>query len=173
MFGWQEATRFLVKKTDTRLKIYGLTPKLGNILKRGPVVVAANHPYEAETLALIASLPSRKDAYLIINVEFYGYGEAIDKHLIPVYIQHHPSHKKTDAYLYSLVRLFNPITFLSADAEHNKNIKSIGLASRIVEKGGLVMIYPGRRNAEGNWYPGIGHLLYGVKKNRLILLMLI
>ncbi len=67
----QEGMRKLAQRYQTKFEVYGFDKETENILKTQPVVIAANHPYELETMALIAALPKREDAYLIINPDFY------------------------------------------------------------------------------------------------------
>lgn len=163
-YGWQNAARRIIKYTNTRLEIIGLNPKLHEILAKKGVVIVANHPFEAETITLIASLPSRKDAFLIVNTMFTGLGNSIDKHLIPVYIRHHKNHKAKKRLLKKIMDTFHPQAEYSPDVEHKKNIININKASQIVRKGGLVIIYPGRRSTDGKWFDGVGYLIKGVGK---------
>ncbi len=56
------------------------------ILTKKPVLIVANHPHEAETLALLASLPQRKDVFMVIASLFMNLAPNADKYFIPVYV---------------------------------------------------------------------------------------
>ncbi|OIO13036.1 hypothetical protein COV53_00670 [Candidatus Gottesmanbacteria bacterium CG11_big_fil_rev_8_21_14_0_20_37_11] len=165
-YGWQDAARRIIKYTNTSLEIIGKYPKLDIILAEKGVIIVANHPFEAETIALIASLPTRKDTYLMVNAMFTGLGNSIDKHLIPVYIRHHKNPKIKKRLLKKIMDTFHPQKEYSPDIEHKKNIININKASQIVRKGGLVIIYPGRRSTDGKWFDGVGYFIKGVGKSK-------
>ena len=164
-YGLQEGMRKLAQRYQTKFEVYGFDKETENILKTQPVVIAANHPYELETMALIAALPKREDAYLIINAGVLGIIPVLDKYLIPVYIRHH--YKNTAPIYRKLSGIFieklQKIKTITAEEEHRKNIESIKNASLKVQNGGLVMIYPQRHGDKGKWYPGIGHLIKGIE----------
>lgn len=167
VFGLQHAMRNLVKSTSSRLVTRGLNDVLVNILKNESAVIVANHPYEAETIALVASLPTRKDMYIIINNMFMGICPNADRYLIPVYIKHHRPHPRKIPIVGRLMDIISPTPDLSPEEERQKNIESIKNASKKITEGGLVIIFPGRRSPDGHWFHGVGYMTkgVGVKKN--------
>jgi len=162
--GWQETSRRLMKRTHTKLLLHNLTPEIASVLKEKSVIIVANHPHDMEVLALIAALPSREDIYVVFNAMFTGLNTEVDKHLIPVYIRHHSYGKSGKTFLNKLLDTYRPQTVDSPEIEHQKNIQSIRKAAEKVRGGGLVIIYPGRRSPDGNWYPGVGHMVREVGK---------
>lgn len=157
--GFIQTMRNAVMRSHTKLVVQGLSREVKDILQTKPAVVVANHPNEAEVIALIASLPERKDVYLIVNARMVGIIKDLDRHLIPVYIEHHNNPYHHNEVLSYLLRTYHPKKTLTPEEEHELNIKSIGRAAQIVNGGGLVIIFPGRRSIDGHWFPGVGHLV--------------
>lgn len=166
-YGLQKGMLNVASRSGTKLKVFGLTPDVEKILKHERVVVVANHPHESEEIALIASMPERKDFYLIGNYLSTKFSQSLTKYIIPVYINHHRETRKLIPYEF-LIKRFYSFPIFSEEEEHRKNIESINLASQKVSDGGLVIIFPGRRGINGNWYPGVGHLLKGIKTDKKI-----
>lgn len=166
-FGWQHAFHNLITRSHSTVSICSMGKETKKVLLHKACVIVANHPYEAETIALIASLPRRKDLYLIVNAMFMGISPTIDKHLIPVYIRHHFAHKNKKPFLGWFMDTFYPKEKDTPEEEHKKNIQSIQLASRRVKEGGLVIIYPGRRSSDSKWFDGVGYLLKGAGKTKI------
>lgn len=147
-----------------------MTGELHNILQSKPVLVVANHPYELEALALLATLPDRKDVHLIVNSHFYNIFSQADRYLIPAYIDHH-SNNGPESWPFTLLGLlFSRQKQLSASAAHQKNIASIADAASRLGKGSQVIIFPERRGKDRSWYSGIGHLIHGVKNPERVFL---
>lgn len=166
-FGFQEGMRKLSSKYLAKYSISFASPETERILETKSAVVAANHPYEIETIALMASLPVRHGINLIINSEFMGLCQALDRYLIPVYIKHHYHNTKSPVYRKLsgiLIGKINPSPKLSPEEEHENNINSIKAASEKINRGEIVVIYPERHGINGKWYPGIGHLIKSVMK---------
>ncbi len=160
--GFIQAMRNVVKRSQSKLVVHGLSNEVQHILQTKPVIVVANHPNEAEVIALIASLPDRKDVYLIVNARMMGVVKPIDRYLIPVYIEHHHNPYHHNEFLSYLLKTFHPKDILTPEEEHERNIKSIDRAAQIVNRGGLVIIFPGRRSVDGHWFPGVGHLVKNI-----------
>jgi 1-acyl-sn-glycerol-3-phosphate acyltransferase len=167
-FGFQEGMRKVIEKSGSKLAVRGLTLEVERILKEKAVVVVSNHPNEAETLALIAALPKREDARLIVNFRFAHFCPSLEKYFIPVYVDHHIGGKHKRNIFGRLMKKANPVASLSPDEEHRRNIKSIRKASQVVINGGLIIIFPERRSKDGLWFSGVGHLLKGAKAKRKI-----
>lgn len=158
----QQAMRNLVRYTYTKLEIKGMDGHLKEILEGGCGVIVANHPYVAETLALVASLPARKDLFLIISYVFLHICPHIDRYLIPVYVRHHRKNIRHVPILGKLTETLNHIQKFSPEVEHQKNIESLKDASFKVRKGGMVIIFPNSESSDGRWFHGVGHLIKGI-----------
>ena len=165
--GLQKGMLNLIKWTKTPLTVEGLTPELKRVLKEEAAVVVANHPFQAEVFALLASLPPRKNAFLIATHEFYGIFPHLDQHLIPVYVKHHSPPTKKEQFFLKLLYFFHPSEILTADQAHQKNILSIDTASQKVRDGSLVIIFPEVRRTE-KWQAGVGYLLKNIKGNKKV-----
>lgn len=164
--GLQMTAAKLLKYSHTKLLIKNLTPTLIEILKDQPVVVMGNHPFEAEPIVLIASLPPRKNVKLIINSDFMNISKELDKHLIPVYVAHHP-HEKGRDFLGLIYNTIFPVKKNSQEKAQQKNRESISKAAKYIKKGEMILIFPGKRGVNGKWFSGIGHLLKGVGDNKV------
>ncbi|MDP1721829.1 MAG: 1-acyl-sn-glycerol-3-phosphate acyltransferase [Candidatus Gottesmanbacteria bacterium] len=161
-----QAMSNVVRRSRTRLVVQGLSNEVKDILQTKPAVIVANHPDDAEVIALIATLPERKDIYLIVNARMVGIVKDLDRYLIPVYIEHHNNPYHHNQILSYLLKTYHPKKILTPEKEHERNIKSIARAARIVNGGGLVIIFPGRRSIDGHWFPGVSHLLRKVKNRK-------
>jgi 1-acyl-sn-glycerol-3-phosphate acyltransferase len=164
--GFQRGMLNLIKWTKTPLTVEGLTPELKQILKKEAAVVVANHDFQAEVLVLLASMPSRKDTYLIANDEFLGLFPHLDQYIIPVHIKHRTPKNKKEVVLLKLLNYFHSSPQLNEEQAHQQNIQSIKTASLKVNAGNLVIIFPEARGIEGKWKPGVGYLLKGVTAKR-------
>lgn len=164
------AMRRLLRKVNTGL-VVNTTKVVNNILKNGSGIIVANHPAEADVLAILASIKKRKDFYLIINSNLTKIIPTLDKNLIPVYLNSKGLSSfggKLKTWFFSLFHKFDQ---LSKEAEKKKNIESIKLAIEKINRGGLVIIFPDGGNRKMNWFNGIGYLIHGVKnkKNKFII----
>jgi len=159
-YGLQKACSLEIGRSETKIISFGLTDDLHLVLKNNPVIIVANHIYDIEPLAIFSQCPQRKDVYLIINVLFTGFSKNIDQYLIPVYIKHH--HAKSDFFKRgsgTLVRKLHKDYEMNPETEHQNNIESIENAAKKVNKGSLLLIFPGRRGKNHAWRDGIGHLI--------------
>lgn len=163
--GLQKAMMRIVLRSKTNLIIHGKEGITEEILKKKPVIIVANHPYDSEEVALIAALPSRRNTYLIVSSHFLGVSSGLDKHLIPVYIWHHVTDGKPKKFFGKLLHTLHPTPIYSPEEEHRRNKQSIESATQLVKKGGVVIIFPGRRSTNGHWFSGVGHLIRGLGKN--------
>lgn len=156
--GLPEAVRRESAKRGLHYTIVGLTPELSGVLAHEKVVILANHPHKAEVPSIVASLPDRKDIYLISTAAFLSIHSILDQHIIPVWIQHH--YRQYGLTLRKLIfSFFHRGYQLSAEEEHQRNIESTKLAVEKINRGGLLITFPARGNREGRWFSGIGHLL--------------
>ncbi|HVZ67369.1 MAG TPA: 1-acyl-sn-glycerol-3-phosphate acyltransferase [Patescibacteria group bacterium] len=163
-FGLQQAMMNTAVRSGTKLIIEGLNKDTEKVLKNERVVLVANHPHEVDILALFASLPSRPDTSLIISHSFMNLARNIDKHLIPVYVDHHVNDRVSKKIMRKFLKTFHPTPRYSPEVEHERNIESIKEASARVKNGGLITIFPNPgSDITKKWYRGVGHLLKGAK----------
>jgi len=131
-------------------------------LGKGGVLLVANHPAEIDVLVTLASIEERRDWYIVINSMFVGKIEKLDKHFIPVYIDHN-----LDNNAFSLREqiffLFHKKKRLSKEESQERNRKSIQRAAEMLDKGALVIIYPGPNRVTGKWYKGVGHIMRQIR----------
>lgn len=167
--GFQQTMMKVVKHCGNKLIIHHKTKDLDNILKNQPVIVVANHPAEPDFISLIAALSARKDLYIIINSSLMNIGPNLDKHFIPVHINHRLINENKNNFRLNLLLKFHQTEILTGEEAHQKNINSINKASKKIKQGGLVIIFPTGR-LEDKWFPGVGYLIKGVgnKKNAVI-----
>ena len=158
--GIQITARKLLIYSSTRLVVDGLTPQLKEILQNEAVVIVANHPFEAEPIVLFSSLPPRKNVKLIINSDFMNISKKLNSYLIPVYVSHHKREKKRDLIGWVFNAIF-PTKVYSKDEAQAKNKENIEIASELLKKGEMILIFPGKRGVNGRWFSGVGHMLKG------------
>lgn len=137
-------------------------------LEKESVIVVANHPYEGEAIAILASLPKRRDIYLVVNATMMHISKQLDRHFIPVYIQHHISEEKGKNRQSRLLDKLHPAPTYTAEEEHQKNVENIALAGKKLIKGATVVIFPnpGERNEVIPWFPGVGHMIKAAQKQK-------
>lgn len=171
--GMQGAILKEIERSKTNWEIHGLDQETKKILQTKGAVIVANHPFEIETLALIAALPKRENINLIATSFLQNIYPALDKHLIPVYITHHYKDVRSTRFrkLSGLIlEKYYQYHHLTESEEHQKNIESIALAAKKVKNGEVVIILPNphrQKNYQDKWHPGIGWLLknIGAKDN--------
>jgi len=169
--GFQQTMMKIVKRCGGKLIIHHKTKDINNILKNQPVIVVANHPAEPDIISLIAALSPRKDLYLIINSSLMNMGPNLDKHFIPVYVNHRFINKSKSHFRLKLLMKFHHIEPINRKRAHQKNIASIKQASKKINQGGLVVIFPGGSDSEDKWLSGVGYLIKDIntKNNSYII----
>jgi 1-acyl-sn-glycerol-3-phosphate acyltransferase len=169
-YGSVATIRKLLKKFNTNL-IVNTTKTIDDVLKNGSGIIVANHPAEADVLAILASIKQRNDFYLIINSNLTKIIPELDKNLIPVYINNKLSLFFDGRFKTWVLSLFHKFEQFSKEKEKEKNIESIKLAIKKINQGGLVIIFPDGGNKKKDWFNGIGYLIHGIKnkKNKFII----
>ncbi len=162
--GFSDSFRKILEDLGTKLVIKFENKETYEHLKSSPVLLISNHPFMFGIVALIASLPSRNNSYLIINSDYSNVYDNLDKFLIPVYIRHESYGNWYERLLAIILRESNNIYSKISKKEHNKNIQSIYETRNKIKLGGLVIIFPERREREKPWYEGVGFLLKGADK---------
>lgn len=158
----------LLATLNTRLDIHPYRKKTHDVLQKDGAIVIFNHPYELETIVTVAALPKRNDIHIIITKHSLDVCERLNKHLLPIDIDHHAEKEKARKLGGMLVNWLHlrPKTIESEARLFNRN--TIAKAARIVKGGGIVAMCPqGPRSDQKPWFDGIGHLLHqvGVQKN--------
>lgn len=160
VMGFQRTMKEILRLTDSKLKVVNKRRELKLIFKNDPVIVVSNHPAMTDVVVLIAAQDRRNQSYLIISSNFLGILPNLDKHLIPVYVNHRLL-DKSDKFNF-LMKMFRKIHWTenySKAVSHQKNIDSIKRAGKIVRNGGMVSMFPGGGGQRGEWFPGIGYLI--------------
>lgn len=142
-------------------------------LKKDRILVICNHPSQVDVLLLLAALPHRNDTYLVIMHRLLSILPAIDKHLIPVYISHRVGgHSKPD-WKFNLLRKVHFTPEYSKEIAHQKNIKNIALATKKLDQGHLLCLFPAGGSEDGREFlPGVGHViknLQDIKNTKLVM----
>jgi len=156
------AMRKFVKSCNTKVLVKS-NKEINRVLKNSPVLLVANHPAEADVLAILSAIKNRKDIFLIINSSLKKIIPELDKQLIPVYIYNKAIKTLEGKIKLKILSWFHKIQNYPREEEHQKNIESINLASEKINKGGLVIIFPDGGDKKGDWLFGVGHLIHGVK----------
>ena len=153
----------IVEKVSRNFTI-NISPKTQKTLKNDPVILICNHPAQADVLLLMAAIPPRRKTYLVVMHSLWSILPAINKYLIPVYISHRvDGHLRPDWKL-KLLRKFHSIPEYSKETAHQKNIKSIILATTKINEGSLVAIFPAGGSENGHdFLPGVGHIVENLK----------
>lgn len=154
-----QIARNAVRRVHATIIVNGMDVTVTRVLTHNAAVIVANHPHDADVLALISCLPDRPDVYLIVNNRFVGLCQNLSKFLIPVYIEHHKVPKTNTAFKRYLTQKPYSMRSLTPEEEHAKNKESIHRASNRLRNGGVIVIFPGRRSIDGHWFSGVGHMV--------------
>jgi len=156
------AMKKFMKRCNTKIVVKS-NEKIDKVLEKFSGVIVANHPAEADVLAILSAIKNRKDVFLIINSQLMELIPELDNHLIPVYI----SNKITENWMGRIKLWFlakaKKLDNYSKEEEHQKNIASISMAIEKINKGGLVIIFPSGGDEKHGWLNGIGHLIHGIE----------
>jgi 1-acyl-sn-glycerol-3-phosphate acyltransferase len=157
--------RKIMNKCNTKVVVKS-SKEIDQVLKKMSGIVVANHPAEADVLAILAAVKNRKDIYIIINSGFKKIIPELDKHLIPVFIYNKAVESFEGKLKMKILGIFSKVAKYSPEEEHKKNIISVNEAIEKINEGGLVIIFPDGGDKRHDWFNGIGHLIYGVKNKK-------
>lgn len=133
-------------------------------LKKDKVLVICNHPSQVDVLLLLAALPHRSDIYLVIMHRLLSILPAIDKHLIPVYISHRINDFSKPDWKFNLLRKIHFSPEYTKEIAHQKNIKNIALATKRLDQGHLLCLFPAGGSENGkDFLPGVGFVINNLK----------
>jgi len=153
------AMKAIVRRSHSKIMTHGLTPKTINILNNNPCIIIANHPHDAEVIAILSALPEhRNDISLIINYRMMGMSFKFDQYCIPVYIDHNIDPVKRYPTISKLIGSFHLKESYNLKNSQKKNRDAIDEAVARLNNGDIVLIFPGRRAIDNNWFSGVGHL---------------
>lgn len=134
------------------------------VLETKRTLLICNHPAEADVLLMLAAIPPRQDVYLVAMHGLLSILPAINKHLIPVFISHRIDNDSCHDWKYRLFKKLHSIPEYSKAVAHLKNVNSIAKASRKIDHGSLVGIFPSGGGKYGSpFLPGVGHLIKNLK----------
>lgn len=156
------AMRKFFRRCNTEV-IVKSNKEINKILRSYSGIVVANHPAEADALAILSAVKNRKDVFLIINSSLKQIIPELDRYLIPVYIYNKSIETLEGRIKLKILSWFHKTPKYSREEEHQKNIESINMAIEKVNKGGLVIIFPDGGNKRADWFSGVGHLIHGIK----------
>lgn len=147
--------------SDLEINLPKVTEKT---LKNERVVLICNHPAQAEVLILLAAIPPRKKVFLVAMHGLLSILPAADRHLIPVYVTYPIDNESRHSWKFRLFNKFHFVPEYSQEEAHQNNIKNIDLATRKIDGGALVAIFPtgGAKNGS-DFKPGIGHMIKNLK----------
>lgn len=161
--GISHTLRDIVNKVSTGFTI-NILKNTKKVLKNDRVLLICNHPAQADVLLLMAAVPLRKKIFVITMHSLLSILPAFNKHIIPVYISHRFNLRDQPDWK---VELLNKIHFSPEYCDtvaHQKNIKSINLATQKIDEGSLVCIFPAGGSQNGrDFLPGVGHIIKNLK----------
>lgn len=170
--GLQGAMKDVLTRTGSKLEINGMSPELEKVLREKPIVVVANHPYEAEPLALVAALPERNGISIIGVSAYQGVGPNFSRYLIPVYLSDKVLGDSPKMFARVGKKLERKSKFFrfeqrpEAGEAARLNVQSINEATDKITDNGLVILFPeGAKGSGQGWFSGIGHLLKKIGSN--------
>lgn len=174
--------RHILRPINTNLKSQGLVPTLRNIIEKCSVgfevdlpeitkkslqndriLLICNHPAQADVLILLAGVPARKKAFLVVMHGLLSILPAINQNLIPVYIAHRIDSRSQHDWKYRLLKKLHSIPEFSPEVAHQKNLKSIALAAQKIDEGSLVGIFPAGGSRNQTFLPGVGYIVKNLK----------
>jgi len=170
--GISKTFKNLIQKVSRDFIIH-IPSKTQKVLKSERVLVICNHPSQADVLLLLAALPPRPDIFLVIAHRFLSILPSIDKHLIPVYITHRISEFSKPDWKFNLLKKIHFSPEYSKEIAHQKNLDNIALATKKIDQGHLLCLFPGGGSESGrDFLPGIGHLIKNLEcpqKTKLVM----
>lgn len=155
--------RAIVEKVS-RGFIINISPETKKSLKNDSVLLICNHPAQADVLLLMAAIPPRKKTYLIAMHGLWSILPAFNKYLIPVYINHRVEDHQRPDWKLKIFKKFHFVPQYPKEVAHQKNLKSIALATTKIDEGSLVAIFPAGGSENGrDFLPGVGHIVKNLK----------
>ena len=155
--------RNIIKKCSRGFDV-DLPKTTKKVLKNNRVLLICNHPVQADVLILLAAIPPRKKTFLVVMHGLLSILPAINKHLIPVYISHRIDSESQHDWKMSLLKKIHYVPEYSPEVSHQKNLKSISLASRKIDENSLVGIFPAGGSKNGrDFLPGVGYIIKNLK----------
>lgn len=162
-YGISRALKQVVHKVSREF-IINMPKGTKKVLKNEPVLLICNHPAQADVLLLLSAIPQRKKTFLIVMSGILSILPAINKHLIPVYISHRFDERGKPDWKVRLLKKIHFTPEYNHEIAHQKNIKSIELATRKIDEGSLVGIFPAGGTPDGRTFlPGVGHIIKNLK----------
>ena len=158
--GPHQASLQTLIKCNVHARVSKLTSEMRRVLTYERVIVICNHDFDIEPIVLMSALPKRNSVRIIVNTVYLGLIPSLDTYLIPVNLSHIISpqglmHKVQDL-------RYGPSRFgcLTREQYHEQNIRAIDAASKELDKGSMVIIFPFPSWApNGKWYTGVGYML--------------
>jgi hypothetical protein len=158
-YGIPQAMLNLLYRFNTRVEV-DCSNETAAILRNGSGLLVSNHPKYVEPIPLFAALPNRTDFYLMGNTLWKNLSDGFDKQLLPVYVRHHMFDEGNQLFL-KILEYLHYYPALSPSQEEIANFVSLRNTSRLINKGGIVGVFPlagSRIHGDFNeeWFPGVG-----------------
>jgi hypothetical protein len=166
-YGPQQAALQGLKQSKVYVSVSGLTSETQRVLTYERVIVICNHDYDIEPILLMSALPKRDSSRIIVNTVYLGLIPSLDKYLIPVNLSHIVNPQGLMHKVQDLRYGTNRFGSLSREKNHTQNITAIDTASKEIDKGSMVIIFPFPSWApQGKWYTGVGYMLKNTSSNK-------
>ncbi len=154
--------RTIMARTGNKLIVKNKTEEIKKIMTKEPVLVICNHPAHSDVPILLSTLEPRKDLYLVASHHFINILPNADKQIIPVYVSHKEMIKNN--WKFRLINKLNPVKIYDQETAHQKNIDSISQATKKINSGGLVVIFPAAHSTNNQFMTGVGYLIKKLQK---------
>jgi len=160
-YGPQQAALLALRQHKVHISVSKLTSETQRVLTYERVIVICNHNYDIEPIVLMSALPNRDSVRIIVNTVYLGLIPSIDTYLIPVKLNHIVNPQGLMHKVQDLRYGTNRFEAMSREQNHSHNIVAIDTASKQIDKGSMIVIFPFPSWApHGEWYTGVGHMLF-------------
>lgn len=151
--GLINAVKRLQKTLKIPIRIIVLPKETLKLLTNGAGLLLSNHDSDAEPAAIVASLPDRKDLYLVGSHRLPEKIPNLAQYILPVNVDHlrKLSNKKSLTTIVGRLRR-SPKNIRGI---MKGNLKSIREAAIKVNDGGMVIIFPQGVHTEDKWQSGV------------------
>lgn len=156
--GMKALKNALFGKNNVAVK--GLTQKTKLILSSKPVIIVCNHPFDAEVILLLGSLPERKDVTMVGSDSQVRMGHEFAEYIIKVFTYRQEREGKNLKLSSRVARYtYRKSSGLSEKQMQKHNRNAITQAASKVNAGGLVVMFPQGTSSKIEWRPGVGYLI--------------
>ena len=114
---------------------------------------------------LMAAIPPRPKTYLVVRHELMSILPAVNRYLIPVYKSYQTEKRAFGHWQRRLFKKIHNFHDYSKKIAHQKNIRNIAVAAKMIEDDSLVAIFPngGAKNGKP-FHSGVGYIIKNLKQ---------